>query len=275
MDQDYTAWTDHEPLLSIYNNLQKPITKRIARHQNNLRFRVKYLKGDRMPCDYGSRYAKPTNQPMQQEQERLGFHVGNDVYVRKMIILGNSPNVLEKYQLGKAAFLNPKYQQLIMAVNNRPPESNINQKIFAELYTDNSLILCGNKTIPLDVPEHAGRINVDIKMLDIAHERHPGENAKKRYARSRLWFPKMDEEISKITQGWLAYQASTVTKTRYQFIASYPPAELRQNLAADHWDSTDGYLLLVVTDELSQYLEVEVKGTGAEGNIEAFENIFS
>ena len=54
VDQDYTAWTDHEPLLSIYNNLQKPITKRIARHHNNLRFRVKYLKGDRMPCDYDS-----------------------------------------------------------------------------------------------------------------------------------------------------------------------------------------------------------------------------
>ena len=228
-----------------------------------------------MPCDYDSRYAKPINHLMQQEQESLGFHVGYDVYIRKMIILGNSPNVLEKYQLGKAAFLNPKYQQLIMAVNNRPPESNINQKIFAELYTNNSLILCGNKTIPPDVPEHAGRINVDAKMLDIAHERHPGENAKKHYARSRLWFPKMDEEISKITQGWLAYQASTVTKTRDHFIASYPPAELRQNLAADHWGSTDGYLLLVVIDELSQYLEVEVKGTGAEGNIEAFENIFS
>ena len=47
--------------------------------------------------------------------------------------------------------------------------------------------------------------------------------------------------------------------------------------AADHWGLTaDGYFLLVVIDELSRYPEVEVvKGTGAEDNIEAFDNIFA
>ena len=46
--QDYTVWTDHKPLSSIYNNLQKPITKRIASHHNNIQdllFRVKYMTG--------------------------------------------------------------------------------------------------------------------------------------------------------------------------------------------------------------------------------------
>ena len=54
-------------------------------------------------------------------------------------------------------------------------------------------------------------------MLDIAHEGHPGETAMETYVRSRLWFPKMDEGISKITQRCLACQASTVTKTRDPF----------------------------------------------------------
>ena len=125
-----------------------------------------------------------------------------------------------------------------MAANNGeglpPPESSINQKIFAELSTVDSLILCGNKMIPPDAPKHVGGINVHTKMLNIAHEGHPDENAMKRCVRSKLWFPKMDEEISKITQGCLACQDSTLTKTRHPLIPSYTPKELWQNLAADY-----------------------------------------
>ena len=89
-----------------------PTTKRIASHRNNiqdLRFSVKYLRGDRMPCDYSSQHANPIDHLTQQEQESLGFGVRNDVYVRKIINLGNSLNVLNTDQLRKAAFLNPKY----------------------------------------------------------------------------------------------------------------------------------------------------------------------
>ena len=63
-------------------------------------------------------------------------------------------------------------------------------------------------------------------MLDIPHEGHPGGNAMKRYVRSRLWFPKMDEEIRKITQECLVCQASTVAKTRDPLMPSYPPKKL-------------------------------------------------
>ena len=117
--QVYTVWTDHEPLLSIYNNLQKPTMKRIASQCNNIQdlsFRVKYLKGDRMICNYDSQHANPTDR-FTQEQESLGFDVGIDVSVSKIINLSNSPNVLDADQLGIAASLDPKYQQLMMAVN--------------------------------------------------------------------------------------------------------------------------------------------------------------
>lgn len=158
-----------------------------------------------------------------------------------------------------------------------PQDCNVNQKIFSELSVVDGLILRGDKIVPPDAPEHTGGVNVRTKLLDIAHEGHPGENSMKRYVRSRLWFPKMDQEISEITRGCLACQASTVTKTRDPLIPSSPPDELWQNLAADHWGPTpDGHFLLVVIDELSRYPEVEVvKSTGAEENIEAFDNIFA
>ena len=282
--QEYTAWTDHEPLLSIYNNRLKPTTKRIGRHRDriqDLQYHLKYLKGERMPCDYGSRHANPIDHLSQEEQEQLGFDVGNDVYVRKIINLGNSPNVLHTEQLSKAAVIDANYQQLIEAINTgkrSPPEGcEVNNKIFTELSVDNGLILRGEKILPPDAPEYAGGINVRTKLLDIAHEGHPGENAMKRYVRSRLWFPGMDREIEKVTQGCLACQAATVTKHRDPLIPTLAPEELWCNLAADHWGPTaDGKYLLVVIDELSRYPEVAVvKGTGAEDNVEAFDNIFA
>ena len=74
-----------------------------------------------------------------------------------------------------------------------------------------------------DALGHDGSINVGTKMLDIAHESYPGENPVKRYVRSRVWFPKMDKDISKITQGCLACQAfysDENQKSSYTFLSS-------------------------------------------------------
>ena len=133
--------------------------------------------------------------------------------------------MLNTDQLHKTASLHPKYQQLVRAVNNGdslpPQESSINHRIFAEISTGDGLILLGNKIILPDA--HIGGINVRTKMLDIAHENHPRENAMKLYVRSRFQFSKMDEEISKITQGCLACQAfysDKNQKSSYTFLSS-------------------------------------------------------
>ena len=179
--------------------------KRIASQCNNIQdlsFRVKYLKGDRMICDYDSQHATPIDR-FTQEQESLGFDVGIDVYVSKIINLSNSPNVLDTDQLGNAASLDPKYQQLMMAVNK------IVSLLLRVVSTTN---LCKtlhwwcsyslwqqNHTwcmfaIPVCIPDackHAGGIIVHTKMLDFVHEGHPGENALKRSVRSsQRWMKK-------------------------------------------------------------------------------------
>ena len=135
----------------------------------------------------------------------------------------------------------------------------------------------GDKLVPPDKQESKEHPNVRTKLLDIAHEGHPGSTMMKRFMRTRIWFPNMDKRIEEVVQGCLACQAATETKHRDPNIASVPPDELWQKLSADHWGPTaDGYYLLVVIDELSRYPEVAVvKGTGAEQNIEAFESIFS
>ena len=102
----FTAWTDHEPLPSIYNNKQKQTSKRIAKHRGlvqDLDFKVMYLKGREMPCYYGSRHPNRIDHLSQEEQEKLGFDTRKDIYVRKVICLENSPNYVRLEQFEMAA----------------------------------------------------------------------------------------------------------------------------------------------------------------------------
>jgi len=131
------------------------------------------------------------------------------------------------------------------------------------------LIYRGDKIMIPDKQETKSQPNIQTKLLDIAHEGHPGRTMMKRFMRSRLWFPHMDKRIEDVVKGCLACQASTETKHRDPNIPSTPPDELWRKLSADHWGPTaDGYHLLVDIDELSRYPEVAVvKGTGAEQDI--------
>ena len=158
-----------------------------------------------------------------------------------------------------------------------PPGSEIDCRIYKELSVDDGILMRADKIYIPDAPEHAGQPSIRSKLVEIAHEGHPGETMMKRFMRSRLWFPKMDKAIQDTVRGCLACQAATETKHRDPNTPSKPPEKLWQKLSADHWGPTaDGTYLLVVIDELSRYPEVAVvKGTGAEHNIQAFDDIFT
>ena len=279
----FTAWTDHEPLLSLYNNNQKRTSRRIGSHRDKIQdldFRLRYLRGRDMPCDYGSRHPNDIAHLTKEEQESLGFDVGNTIHVRKVINLNNSPDAISLTALVQAAKNDGEYLDLIAAITNgqrMPPDSPVNQTVFSELCVKDNLLLRGHKIFVPNASERPGQPNIRTKLLDIAHEGHPGENMMKRYVRSQLWFPGMDDAIETVVRGCLACQASTATKHRDPNTPTPPPDHLWQKLSADHWGPTaDGHYLLVVIDELSRYPEViVVKGTGAEENIEAFDSIFS
>jgi hypothetical protein len=109
----FSAWTDHEPLPSIYKNRQKPTSKRIAKHRDiiqDLDFKVGYLRGNDMPCDYGSRHPNSIVHLSSEEQDLLGFDNGREIYVRKIINLDNSPNYVRQEQIEMAAQQDLEYQ---------------------------------------------------------------------------------------------------------------------------------------------------------------------
>ena len=46
---------------------------------------MKYLQGEEMPCDYGSRRPSTIDHLSFEEQVALGFDNGQDIYIRRII----------------------------------------------------------------------------------------------------------------------------------------------------------------------------------------------
>ena len=282
----FTSWCDHKPLIPLYNNRQSKVSKRIARHRDqvqDLEYTMKHIPGNENPCDYGSRHPQPVEHLDEHEQEKLGLNTGKEIYIRKLYIsTEDSPRALSIEDIKLAAPKDPSYSLLIKCIKNgqsgnkTTKEAGYNQ-IWNELCVEEDVVLKGNKIIIPDAELFPGSGNLRTRLLDIAHEGHQGCTTMKQYLRSVAWFPGMDKAIEKKVSECLACQAATKTHHRDPLIPSTLPSLPWEKLSADHWGPLpDGKYLLVVIDEFSRYPEVEVvKGTSAEANIPALDSMFA
>lgn len=280
---DFTAWTDHEPLTPIYNNPLKIASKRITKHRDavqDMNFKLKYLKGEKMPCDYGSRHPNPIEHLNSEEKEVLGFDTGSTIYVRRIFNIDESPAFITSKQIKEAATRDTLYAEAVTEIQKgrpKPPADSPYKNVWDELTQIDGIIYRADNIVIPDASEREGSTNLRTKILDIAHEGHPGQTTMKRFVRAHVWYPGLDRAVDDAVRGCLPCQAATETKHRDPLIPTIPPTQAWKNLAADHWGPTgDGMHLLLVIDETTKYPEVAVvKGTSAEANIEAFGSIFT
>ena len=90
MDNKFTSWGDHQPLIPLHNDLARPASVRVAKHWSeiiDLTFTDKYLLGKQMPADYNSRHPQCTITDQEfddQESMSLGsvsvFHQVSRIY---------------------------------------------------------------------------------------------------------------------------------------------------------------------------------------------------
>ena len=251
---DFTVWTHHQPLIQIYNNKQRPTLKRISKHRDavqDLQYTMKYLKGEEMPCDYGSRHPREIHHLGIDEQNRLGFDNGQEIYIRR-IQFTDAPDAVDIETIQNIALKDPDYQKTWehLERGTKPSRSQYN-RVWGQLCVAEKLILKEDKIVIPDAMVSPG-VNLRDMITEIAHEGHPGATNMKRYLRSRVWFPQMDLKVEEITSGCLPCQASTVRKHRDPLIPTEPPDEVWQDCAADHWGPTpEGKYLLVIIDRLS------------------------
>ena len=168
-----------------------------------------------MPCDYGSRHARPIDHLNQQEQEDLGFDNGQEIYVRKILNISNSPDAINTTDIARAASNDKEYEKArsCLREGKSPDQKSIYSRVWNKLCVVEDLILKEDKIIIPDAEIHPGSGNLRETILDIAHDGHPGAPTMKRYIRSRVWFPDIDKRVEEITNGCLPCQASTPPNT--------------------------------------------------------------
>ena len=282
----FTSWSDHKPLIPLYNNRQSPVSKRISRHRDqiqDLHYNMEYLPGPENPCDFGSRHPLPIEHLEEADKRKLGLDMGNEIYVRKIFIsTEDSPHAISTENIQSAASNDPVYKQLREAIQqgksgNAEIKAAGYQHVWPELCIIDDIIHKGDKIVLPDAETFPGSGNIRTWVLDIAHEGHQGSTSMKRYLRSLAWFPGMDKAVDTTVSECLACQAATKTHHRDPLIPSKPPSKPWEKLSTDHFGPLpDGKHLLVVIDELSRYPEVAVvKGTSADANIPALDDMFA
>ena len=77
-----------------------------------------------MPCDFGCRHANSIDHLTMEDQMALGFDHGQDIYIRKMVILNSSPDALQIDEIKEAARKDMVYNQTKFQLlsGGRPPE---------------------------------------------------------------------------------------------------------------------------------------------------------
>ena len=280
----FTSWGDHAPLVPLYNSAARPASRRITKHRQQVQdlfFTDKYLTGKQNPCDFKSRFPTSLSGLSPADREKLEVDDNDSVQVMR-ILVADLPPALSIDRLKEAAIRDETYQSLVQVVTSgsRPPRDGKLLpyiRIWSELSVLDGLVMRGERIVIPDADLGYDVGNMRQWVVELGHEGHVGAEAAKRLLRKRLWFPGMDSMVDARTRACLACSAATHTPHRDPLRPTKAPVLPFTRVAADHWGPTPcGRYVLVVIDLLTRYVEVEVvKGTSAEDNIHALDNIFS
>ncbi|XP_062559853.1 uncharacterized protein K02A2.6-like [Armigeres subalbatus] len=236
--------TDHKPLEAIFKPTSRPCSRieRWVLRLQSFSFTVKYRKGSSNIADPLSRLVV--------ENVCEDFDAENKFMV--LAILESAAIDIE--ELEESTETDP----ILAAVKKclylglwDTPEVKPYAPFKSELGLVGNVIVRGDKLV---VP-----LKLRSRMLDLAHEGHPGESVMKRRLRDRVWWPGMDREVTS--------RVVNCEGCRLVSIPNKPEPMLRRQLPCKPWvdiaidflgPMPSGVYLLVVIDYYSRYKEVEI-----------------
>ena len=113
------------------------------------------------------------------------------------------------------------------------------------------------------------------RVLESFHESHPGICAMKSLARSLIWYPGIDNDITNVVKGCSQCQAVAAKPPQNRSVEWPRPSRVWSRIHVDHFFFEDKVCFIVV-DALSKYIECEiVKNTSVCETIDALRLIFS
>ena len=279
----FECYTDHQPLIPIYANINKAGPARVGRHRlytQHFNFTMKYIPGKGNPCDYNSRHPTPLGTERQDKRGYMPPSYEDDVMINK-IITDDLPDAVTLSMVQATTTKDATLQELIKCINkgyiSKNPVLREYIKIFHELTFTEGVILRNNRLVIPSRELAPGQGNLRQLVIDLAHERHQGESKCKQLLRSRIWFPKMDKRIQEKVQGCLGCQATTYTPTRDPLQPTVLPSQPWQQINMDFWGPLPSREhILVIIDEYSRYPVVEfTTSTSAKYVVPIIDKVFA
>ena len=271
----FSVYTDHKPLISMFNNPRAQVSARIERwimRMQPYEVTVQYRPGNDNPADYLSRH--PVSQFPGDREEKIAEEYVN--YVTQT----STPKAMTCDEVATETTKDATLTAVINAILTNQwfvKDSDVDVKTFQVLHqccaelslAHDARILLKGRQIVLPASLHQ-------KAVAIAHSGHQGIVKTLALMREKVWFYGMQRFVEHTVKTCMTCQVATPTTTREPLQMSDLPNAPWTELSCDFGHLPNGQYILVVTDEYSRYPVVEIlDSTAAVAVIPRLDRIFA
>lgn len=269
---EFKVITDHQPLVSLFNNPTSKPSARIERWLMELqqyRFTVEYRPGASNPADYASRH--PVG-----DLESHNYEIESEDHIY-FITRNAVPKAVTLSEVESATATDPVLQAVMSAMKSgcwhkAPPGVSLSElsryeQVKEQLTcTDTVLLKSDRLVVPASLQE---------RIADIAHEGHLGIVKTKALLREKVWFPCMDKMVETKVKACLPCQVVTPVYAREPVQVSALPDSPFDEVSID-FAHVEGETLLLLVDDYSRFPFVEpVSSTSASAVIPKLDQLFA
>ncbi|XP_048249112.1 uncharacterized protein K02A2.6-like [Haliotis rufescens] len=269
----FTIFTDHKPLTTLFGNPKAPLPPRIERWVMRIQqyqFKIVYRPGADNLADYLSRHL--VQQSASHREEKIAEEYINYVVTTAI------PKTMTTDHVAKATRNDPVLQAVVQALNTGNWKSSNNvDKVYDSLYKcRNELSVAMNNQILLKGAQIVLPPSLHRQAVDLAHAGHQGIVKTVSLLREKIWFRGLHNMVEHVVKNCMTCQITTDLPAREPLKMSELPDGPWQELSADFGQISTGEYLLVVQDEYSRYVIVDIlKGISGRNVIPRLEKIFS
>lgn len=256
---EFELLTDHKPLQFMYAPTGKPPARveRWVLRMQPYKYRIKHVPGKTNPADPLSRL--PVIDAPQRDRNIAEEYI--DAIVQYAV-----PKAMSREEIAEATRHDPALIKVTGAIlsgtwNNDPDIADF-VRVRNELSVKNDIVLRGTRIVMPSSLRH--------RTLSIAHETHQGIVRTKQLLRTKVWWPKIDEQVEKLIKECRSCQLETGRPSRQPLKPTTMPPHPWHTVHVDLCGPLPtGETLLVVVDNASRWPEVEVVRSTTAASITA------
>lgn len=262
--KSFTLMTDCKVLEYLFTPRSKAcarIERWILRLQS-FDYHVVHIPGNQNIADCLSRLATVKSTAFDPEEE---------ITIREIAVLAGSTFALQWSEIREESQKDSEISEVVASLADElHAELPLSYRVIAnELCTIDKVLLRIDRIV---IPR-----SLRNRVLEIAHEGHPGISMMKSHLRTNVWWPKLDQDVEKFVRNCKGCTLVSAPNPPEPIVRREFPEQPWTDVAADFLGPLpEGQYLLVIVDYYSRYMEVcEMKETTAADTIKEMAAVFS